>query len=149
MCVIHREPPSRIWRLISRDGSGDPLGSQGDPRIHQGSNIYIYRKVPCLLEPYVQLNTVSSYILVTHSLTVLDLPLSVPPPSQEYPYLGTPTLETQLNTTVTLLYCCYTLYSIPASIWYNSSCSIYSLLYLNSLNRLAAAYCSSWYLVYS
>jgi hypothetical protein len=48
-----------------------------------------------LLEPYVQLNTVSSYILVTYSSTILDLPLSLPPPSQEYPYLGTPTLGTQ------------------------------------------------------
>jgi hypothetical protein len=30
-----------------------------------------------------------------HSLTVLDLSLSLLPPSQEYPYLGTPTLGTQ------------------------------------------------------
>jgi hypothetical protein len=37
-----------------------------------------------------------------YSLTILDLPLSLLPPSQEYPYLGVPTLGTQQNTTVTL-----------------------------------------------
>jgi hypothetical protein len=63
--------------------------------------VYINREVSYLLEPYVQLNTVSSYILVTHSLTILDLPLSLPPPSQEYPHLGVPTLGTRQNTTVT------------------------------------------------
>jgi hypothetical protein len=63
--------------------------------------VYINRELFYLLEPYVQLNTVSSYILVTYSLTVLDLPLSLPPSSQEYTYLGVPTLGTQQNTTVT------------------------------------------------
>jgi hypothetical protein len=36
-----------------------------------------------------------------YSLTVFDLPLSLLPPSQEYPYLGIPTLGIQQNTTVT------------------------------------------------
>jgi hypothetical protein len=36
-----------------------------------------------------------------YSLTILDLPLFLPPSSQEYPYLGMLTLGIQQNTTVT------------------------------------------------
>jgi hypothetical protein len=78
MRVIHREPTSKI----ALDHVTGYCRIWGCTHIREYPHFYITRQVSYLLEPYVQLNTVSSYILVTYSLTIPDLPLSLPPPAK-------------------------------------------------------------------